>query len=184
LHATKKSIISIKTQDMTPILNQFITHCILPHNQSRIFHLPFPTKTRLENAGYLPFDYCDFRQQVASLISHEQVTLLETDMNYSENDNFLSFKPAFQADLLTALQAHHTNDFTTMTVFLVYNMQTPMQNPVSVRNIDFKTDHDVRKTKAAMKEAQMQAQLTRTPVDIGRQSDWRQPNSHQHQQII
>jgi hypothetical protein len=47
-----------------------------------------------------------------------------------------------------------------------------MQNPVSVRNIDFKTDHDVRKTKAAMKEAQMQAQLTRTPVDIGSQSDW------------
>jgi hypothetical protein len=101
----------------------------------------------------------DSRLQVAS-DSRLQVTLLETDIIYSENENFLSFKPTFQADLLTASESHHTNDFTTMTVFLVYKMKTPLQNPVNGADLDFKTNHNVRKTKAAMKEAQMQAQLT------------------------
>ena len=140
----KKGIISTKTKDMTQNLNQIITHCILPHNRSIIFHPHFPSKTRLENAGYPLFDYIDFRQQVTSLISQEQVTLLETDINYSENDNFLSFKPTFQAKLLTALEAHHTNSFTAMTAFLLYNMQTPIQKRVNVASLHMNTDYNVR----------------------------------------
>ena len=125
----QKSIISINTSESTKILDQGITYWLFSRRQCLTFHPTLLSPAQLKYAGYHCFEYPGFTQLITSIICQERVSRTDSDVHYSQTDNFLHFSSKFQDGLLTALQSANQWNHIEFKRFQAFITQKIQQSP-------------------------------------------------------